>query len=158
MKGSITASESLAESPYGPLVIVETVDDLRLVARAEPFWRKCEDLCEGASHAVQLRLHPKSACGMGVRMSELRRLWKLSQSIIQNGYWPNFGDEIMLQAETWYPWNGTHRAAILVALDRSVPALIVSGWEDDRDYVVNDRCHTRKRRYPKRWLNQRPEQ
>ena len=56
-------------------------------------------------------------------------MWDLIQSIRRHGFQPPPGDEIMVRAERFQPHNGTHRAAILLALGMPAPAIVIDDWK-----------------------------
>lgn len=114
------------------LEVVEKIADLRDDSRGAIFWEQADDLLESAEQLVEVRLKPKCGCSLYQSLHEARRMWNLINSIRIHGYRPKPGDEIMIRGTDRYrAQNGTHRAAILRALDLPVPALIVENWEQD---------------------------
>ena len=116
----------------GGLVAVETIKDLRSDRRAGPFWKTIAYLVESAEQLVEMRFRPKRQCGLLQSLFEARRLWDLIEIFRHRPFAPMPGDEIMMRAGSYFPHNGSHRAAALRALELDVPALLVIGWKHDR--------------------------
>jgi len=119
------------------------VEDLRLHALAQRFWKTIDPFVGVVRHYIETGLTTadndheclKSYSGNKCkRKREAIKLWRLFQSISLRGFIPDEEDMItcrLTKDGILARFNGSHRAAILKALNRPVPAKIIQ-FETDQ--------------------------
>ena len=97
------------------------IEDLRTEERAGPFWEPCANLIQCASVLYRRGKAPTDRYEFTIGFGQAMFLWNMLQAmpIATN-------EKVLVDADTWKPLDGVHRACVMLVLGMPVPAWLVT--------------------------------